>query len=225
MKKKILCIVAHPDDEALGLAGTLIKHINIGDIVNIIILSEGETAKAENSSKNKYRLKNAEEWSKFIGCNLYCTLNLPDQMFDTVPKLEIIQKIENMIFKLKPDIIYTHHSGEINHDHQITSHAVLTAIRPMNKKGLKPEVRTFETPSSTDQAPYDETYIFQPNFYVDIDQEWEKKVASLKIYKKEIGKFPHPRSLESIEALSIKRGAESGLKKAEAFKILRKIWS
>ena len=67
------------------------------------------------------------------------------------------------------------HMGDINHDHQIVSHAVLTALRPMNKNNVKSEIRTFETLPSSDQLPYIEPYLFKPNFYVSIENEWKKK--------------------------------------------------
>ena len=51
----------------------------------------------------------------------------------------------------------------------------------------------------------------------------EKKINALQAYKKELGKFPHPRSLKSIEALALKRGAESGLEMAEAFVIIKRV--
>ena len=107
---------------------------------------------------------------------------------------------------MNPSVVYTHHAGDINHDHQIVSHAVLTALRPMNKNNVKSEIRTFETPSSSDQSPYIEPYLFKPNFYVSIENEWKKKIAALKIYEKELGQLPHPRSLKAIEALAIKNG-------------------
>ena len=94
----------------------------------------------------------------------------------------------------------------------------------MNKLALKPEIRTFETISSTEQSPYTERFIFKPNYYVGITDVWDKKIQALDAYKNELGSFPHPRSLESIEALAIKRGTEAGLSKAEAFCIIRKIW-
>ena len=116
-------------------------------------------------------------------------------------------------------------SGDINHDHQIASQATLTALRPMNSFGLKTEIRSFETPSSTEQAPYIDQYIFKPNLFVSVEKEWKTKLKALKIYQNETGIFPHPRSLESIDALSIKRGVESGYKRAEAFYIIRKFWN
>jgi len=227
MNKKnnsILCIVAHPDDEALGVGGTLIRHINNGDIVNIVIFSIGEDSKIDKSPDSRKRINSAKKWSEFIGSKLYKLFSYPDQMLDTIPKLEIIKKIEDIVVKIRPDIVYTHHEGDINHDHQIISHAVLTALRPMNPFKIHAEIRTFETVSSTDQAPYVDKYIFKPNYYGDIENVWEKKISSLKFYRDELALAPHPRSIDNIKALAIKRGAESGLHKAEAFCIIKKIW-
>jgi LmbE family N-acetylglucosaminyl deacetylase len=223
-KKSIICIVAHPDDEALGPGGTLIKHVMSGDKVNIVILSKGEESKLNKDINASRRIKNAKEWSKKTGCNIYKIFNFPDQKLDIVPKLKIIQKLEKIIQVLLPDIVYTHHDGDLNHDHQVVNHAVLTALRPMNPYGLRSEIRTFETISSTDQSPYIERYIFKPNYYVNIYEIWKSKINALNAYKSELKPYPHPRSIKSLEALAIKRGSESGLKKAEAFQIIKKIW-
>ena len=223
-KKSILCVVAHPDDEALGMGGAILKHIAKGDEVNIIIFSVGESAKLENDINLSRRIESAKEWSNIVGSKIVRLFDYPDQKLDTIPKLELIQELEKILKNLKPSIIYTHHEGDINHDHQIVNHTVLTALRPMNAMGLKSELRTFETISSTEQAPYTDRYIFKPNFYINIDDVWKAKVSSLKAYKNELGVYPHPRSIKSLEALAIKRGTESGLKKAEAFCIIRKLW-
>ena len=86
-KKSILCVVAHPDDEALGVGGTLIKHVERGDNVNIVIFSLGETSKLRKNINSERRLKSAKEWSKRAGSNIYSILNYPDQKLDTIPKL------------------------------------------------------------------------------------------------------------------------------------------
>ena len=223
-KESILCIVAHPDDEALGPGGTLIKHSEKGDLVNIIILSEGEDAKLLKTSKDPERIKHAKDWCAIAGCKLFTVFDFPDQKLDTIPQIELVRLLEKAIVQIKPKIVYVHHPGDINYDHQISAQVSLTALRPMSKHGILPEIRSFETPSSTDQAPYIEPYIFKPNYYVSIDEQWKKKIEALKVYNKEIGKPPHPRSLSSIKALARKRGAESGFSFAEAFYILRKIW-
>ncbi|OUX15628.1 MAG: hypothetical protein CBE11_03930 [Rickettsiales bacterium TMED251] len=178
--KKILCIVAHPDDEVLGIGGTLIKHVAYGDSVDIIILSEGETSKSVKIERNSRRLSNAKSCSDIIGSNLYKIFNFPDQQLDKISQLKIVKKLENCLEKLKPDIIYTHHPADINSDHQITAHTTLVAARPISYHKVMPEIRCFETPSSTEQAPNVEPYVFKPNFYVCIEKVWKKKNRSNK---------------------------------------------
>ena len=219
----VCCIVAHPDDEALGVGGTLIKHAKSGDSVYIIIMSDGESSKDNKNDFNPKRKNNAAKWADFAGCNLYKHYDFPDQKFDSIPRLNIIKNLEKDLLKIKPDIVYTHHVEDLNIDHKITSEIVLTALRPMSKVHSCKTILSFETPSSSDQMPQISPFIFSPNYYVNINDVWNDKVASLNFYKKELRNSPHPRSLKSIEALAIKRGAESGLEKAEAFSVMRNI--
>jgi len=223
-KNNILCIVAHPDDEALGVGGTLIKHCESGDNVHIVIISEGEDSKSKKNEKNPNRKNNAENWCRITGCNLYSILNFPDQRLDQVPQLDIVQELEIILKDILPDIVYIHFPSDLNRDHQIAAEASLAAIRPISGHKVNPEIRAFETPSSTEQAPNIEPYIFKANFYVEIYDQWEKKILALNSYSHEMRDYPHPRSIKSIEGLAIKRGSESGLKMAEAFCILRKLW-
>ena len=222
--RRVLCVVAHPDDEALGLGGTLIKHSLAGDDTSVIILSEGETAKQQ-VSKNTNRLAAAEKFAKIAGVSLRAVHDLPDQALDTVPLVDIIQRLEKDIEDLAPTLVYIHHPGDINSDHQICAQAVLAALRPVRTKIAYPEILAFETPSSTDQAPHIGPYAFQPNHYVQIDDVWQLKLSALDAYREELQPTPHPRSLEAIESLSVKRGAEIGVAKAEAFVLVRRLWS
>tara|TARA_Y100001936_G_C16051279_1_gene657975 strand:- start:773 stop:1471 length:699 start_codon:yes stop_codon:yes gene_type:complete len=222
-KDIVVCIVAHPDDEALGVGGTLIKHAKRGDDVYIIIMSEGESAKSNIKDLNQKRKIAAKKWADYTGCILYRHYDLPDQKFDTISRLETIKILESDLLKIKPDIVYTHHPNDLNIDHKITSEIALTALRPMSKVHSCRTILSIEIPSSSDQAPQMDTFIFCPNHYVSIKDVWDIKKDSLKFYKKELRKSPHPRSIKSINSLAIKRGAESGLEKAEAFTILRNI--
>ena len=159
-KNKVLCIVAHPDDEALGVGGTLIKHCQCSDDVFIIILSEGEESKSDISTRNPKRLQNAINWSKETGCNLHKVYKFPDQKLDSVPELELVTLLEKHIKSIKPDIVYTHFPSDLNKDHRVISAATFAAIRPISSHKINPEIRTFETPSSSDQAPQVFPYVF-----------------------------------------------------------------
>jgi LmbE family N-acetylglucosaminyl deacetylase len=221
--QRILCVVAHADDEALGVGGTLIKRALNGDEVHIVIASESESAKSSSSPYDPERLKKAEDWCRITGCNLKSLYGFPDQKLDQVPAIEIIHRIEKDLEEIRPDVVFTHHPGDMNSDHRVLSHAVLAALRPMTARGNVKAVLAFETPSSTDQAPNIQPYSFQPNYFVSIGEVWDRKAESLSVYVNEIMEFPHPRSMKMIEALAMKRGAECGTGMAEAFCLLRAI--
>ena len=224
MKNKILIVVAHPDDEVLGCGGTIAKYSKNNDVY-VVILGEGISSrynKREGVKKEKLlRLqKQSQKASKLLGIKKSFFFSLPDNRFDTVPFLDIVKKVEKVIAKIKPKIVYTHHAGDLNIDHQITFQSVLTAVRPV-KKFLVKEIYSFEVLSSTDWSYKKIKKIFIPNTYEDISLTLKKKINAMRIYKEELRKFPHPRSLEGIKILAQKRGMESGLKYAETFELIR----
>ena len=223
--RKIVCIVAHPDDEALGVGGTLIRHVRAGDRVEIVILSDGEGSKMDPAARDPQRTGKAALWADRAGCRLRRVFDLPDQRFDTVPMVDIVAQLQSELSAINADVIYTHHPGDLNHDHRITCQATLVAVRPMHAAGRAPTIYAFETPSSTDQAPNIEPFSFQPNHYVVLDRVIEDKMSALEVYENELGPAPHPRSRESIRALAAKRGAECGAGNAEAFVLLRSVWN
>ncbi|MDD5136210.1 MAG: PIG-L family deacetylase, partial [Candidatus Omnitrophica bacterium] len=118
---------------------------------------------------------------------------------------------------IRPDIVYTHHYGDLNIDHRIAYKAVLTACRPVNG-GSAREIYSFETPSSTE---WNYPNVFNPNVFIDITRTFSKKIEAIKHYKVELRGSPHPRSIESIDAIAKKWGSVSGLGCAEAFEAIR----
>ena len=223
--KVVVCVAAHPDDEVLGVGGTLIRHARSGDRVEIVILSDGESAKTDPALRDAERTAKPAEWADREGCSIRRIFDLPDQRFDTVPMVEIASLLTGELKALDADVVYTHHPGDLNHDHRITAQAVLVALRPMHAGGRSPSVFAFETPSSTDQAPNAEPFSFLPNHFVVLDDVLEDKMNALEVYENELGAPPHPRSRESIRALAAKRGAECGASAAEAFVTLRSVWN
>lgn len=221
MKNNILIITAHPDDELLWVWWTILRHKNNWDEVNILVLSNWEDSRWEGADSNK-RITQANLVSKKLWINSLYIDNLPDNGFDSVPLLNIAQVIEKYTYDIKPNIIYTHHANDLNIDHQLTFQAVLTACRPQPWFCVK-KILTFETLSSTEWQTKTSENIFKPNYYVDIEQYIDEKIEIMKIYKDELKKYPHPRSIEWIRILAQYRGLEVGLKYAEAFEIIRQI--
>lgn len=224
---KILVIAAHPDDEILGCGGTIAKHIKNKDKVKTLILGEGITSRQPkrnlNLSKNKLeKLKKISiQANKKIGMKDLVHHDLPDNRFDSLEFLDIVKILEKEIFKFKPNIIYTHSSYDLNIDHKIISKATITASRPQNNKFLK-KILLFEIPSSSEWQS-SELENFKPNYFVDISKTIKKKINALKIYKNEMKKWPHPRSVRAVKMLSNLRGAQIGCNAAEAFYLARQI--
>ena len=221
-KKNILVVAAHPDDEVLGCGGSLLKFKKEGFKINTIFLSSGVGArKSKNLEKDiAIRKKSAIAANKIIGSKILTFLNYSDNQFDRTPFLHIVKNLEEIIFKIKPSIIFTHSNTDLNIDHEITSRAVVTASRPFTNSFLK-TLLSFEIPSSTEFNFSNRENKFKPNFFVDITKTLKFKINALKKYSTEIRKYPHPLSLTHIKNLSKVRGSNIGVKAAEAFELLR----
>ena len=228
--KKIMIVVAHPDDELLGLGATmnkLIKECNVK--THVVILGEGITSRSEHHDVEKWKSQlevhknNIKEAQKVIGYHSVNTYDFPDNRFDTVALLYIIKvvEIEKSIFQ--PDIIFTHHGGDVNIDHQRTFEAVITACRPMESEHVK-TIITFETPSGTEwRSPTDPRH-FLPSLFFSVNKEnLDAKIKGMECYEYEKRKFPHPRSPEALEIQARRWGVAVGCQFAEAFCIVRKV--
>lgn len=223
MKRKVLVVAAHPDDEVLGCGATVVKHVNVGDHVWVVILGEGITSRKELSGIQKKRnleklAKSAQKASKILGVEKLLLKNFPDNQFDTVPLLNIIHEIEKVTETFNPQIIYTHNQSDVNIDHRKTLEAVESVIRPLSNTQIE-QALAFEVPSSSECNFVRAN--FGPNVFNQIDEEnFDKKIAALKVYSTELRPFPHPRSPEYLGALAKVRGGQVGFPMAEAFELI-----
>jgi N-acetylglucosamine malate deacetylase 1 len=223
-KKKVLVIAAHPDDEVLGCGGTIAKHKNTGDHVTVLIMADGVNSRDEkfqNESVSERRAC-AKKANNILKVDDLVFLSFPDNKMDTVPLLEIIKSIENVMLELCPDTVYTHSSSDLNIDHRIVHKASITACRAFPNQTVK-QLLFFEVPSSTEWRTSSATNIFNPNWFSDISDTLNIKLKALSTYEKELHEFPHPRSLDAVECLAKWRGSSSGFFAAEAFELGRKI--
>jgi LmbE family N-acetylglucosaminyl deacetylase len=220
MVNKVLVVAAHADDEALGCGGTMARHISQGDIVKVIFMTNGVSARSDVSSKDEderhclmLRALSA------IGVEDHECFDFPDNQMDSVPLLNIIKAIESVIDIFQPSIVYSHFAHDLNIDHRITHQAVMTACRPVTGNSVK-KILSFEVLSSSEWNSTSSP-IFNPQYIIDISPYWQKKVDALLCYKEELRDFPHSRSLQCIEALATFRGATHGFSKGEAFQVER----
>lgn len=221
MVKTVLVVAAHSDDEALGCGGTIARHIAYGDTVHILFLADGVTSRVADADSSARNIA-AIEAAKVLGASPPRFLDFPDNRLDTIALLDIVQAVEKEIDEVTPEIIYTHHGGDLNIDHVITNRAVMTACRPLPDQPVM-SIYGFEVLSSTEWGSPDQNIPFYPVHFVSIEQYLEKKLTALNCYAEEMRAFPHARSREAVESLACLRGSHVGLKRAEAFTVLRQI--
>lgn len=225
---KVMVIAAHPDDEILGVGATVKKHTQKKDEVVGVILGEGQTSRYQVRDQAPKELvdklhKSTRNAAKEVGYKQIYFADLPDNRFDHVDLLDIVKKVEQFIKEEKPEIIYTHHGGDLNIDHQLTYQAVMTATRPISYNfqggGIK-EIYAFETLSSTEwEFSYQNAFL--PNVFIDVTETFECKLKAMECYQSELCQFPHPRSLEGLRATGRKWGSVVGKEYVEAFMNVR----
>lgn len=224
---RVLAVVAHPDDEVIGVGGTLARHAARGDEVEVLILGDGKS-----SRRGEYRPLERETLEashgeteaacRALGVSRVRRLELPDNRFDSLPLLDVVKQVDAVVSELGPEVVYTHHAGDLNVDHEVTHRAVMTCTRPLPGCGVR-WVHAFETLSSTEWN-YLPGAAFQADYFVDIGDTLEAKLKAMAAYASELREPPHPRSLEVIEQNARVWGARSGFRAAEAFRVVRGLW-
>lgn len=209
----ILVTAAHPDDEVVGMGGT-IKKLSKNNKIILCVVSEGASAQYEDKKMIKVRRDACKSSGKILGISEFIFLDFPDMRLDTIPHLEINRELEKIIKKYTPKIVYSTPFNDLNKDHQKVFESCLVATRPYSSS-VK-QLLCYEFPGIVKKP-------FRPTVYENIFQEMQFKIKAFKKYDSEVMKFPHPRSIESVENLAIQRGIECGHKKAEAFNLIRSI--
>jgi LmbE family N-acetylglucosaminyl deacetylase len=226
--KRIMVVVAHPDDELLGCGATMHKLINeYNCTIRAVILGEGITSRSDHHDieiwgleLKKHRL-NIKDAANHIGYESVEIYDFPDNRFDTVALLDIVKTIEKEKDSFQPEIIFTHHGGDLNIDHQRTFESVITGCRPLAEEVVK-GIFVFETPSGTEWRASSDPKHFIPNLFIEIsDKNLDAKIKGMESYEFEKRAFPHPRSSEALRILAQRYGVMMGGNLYEAFQIIR----
>lgn len=221
-----LILAAHPDDEVLGCGGTIAKLSSSGGVVHVAFLADGVFSRVGEQDAQQQMLNirrtAAQKACAILGVKSVLFGDFPDNRMDTVSHLDIVQVVEKIIADVQPEVVFTHHAGDVNIDHRRLHEAVVTACRPQHRHPVK-TLLSFEVPSSTEWQVPGSAPAFVPNWFVDISLTLELKLAALEAYASELRPWPHPRSRPGVEHLAHWRGASVGVDAAEAFVLGRRL--
>ena len=219
--KKILVVAPHPDDETLGVGGTIAKLASEGHEVHVLIVS-GHLPPLYKREDYEISVNEAHQALDILGVSNSKFLEIPSTMISDMPLHKLNKSIFEMISNVKPHMVFCPFPDR-HIDHRLVFDSVMVATRPVGV-GKKIEiVAAYETLSETHwNAPHIEPN-FTPNWIIDITENIEKKLKALRCYKSQISEFPNPRSIEAVEALAKFRGTQAGFGFGEGMHIIRKI--
>jgi LmbE family N-acetylglucosaminyl deacetylase len=219
----ILVVSAHPDDETVGCAGTLLAHRIQGHALYWLIVTKAYPPKW---SADIVQAKEAEvdTVAKAYKVEQYFWPGLPATLLDTVPLNDVIAEVRKVIEEVHPQLVYTVHHGDVHTDHQVVFQAINIVLKPfyMRKFGVQ-RLLSFECLSSTNAAAPLHSDVFVPNVFKEITAYIEDKIEIMNLYKTEIEADPFPRGPLAIKALARYRGATIGVDYAEAFMLIREV--
>jgi LmbE family N-acetylglucosaminyl deacetylase len=220
-KKRILVVAPHPDDETLGVGGTIAKFAARGDEVFVLMVS-GHLPPLYNREDYEKTVSEAHSAFSVLGVSKSEFLEIPATMIGDQPLHKFNGRISKIVNDFNPHMVFCPYPDR-HVDHRLVFESVMVATRPVGIGRDIEIVATYETLSETHwNAPHIEPN-FTPNWVVDISDYVETKLVALKCYESQISKFPGPRSIEAVEALAKFRGTQSGFGYGEGFHIVRMI--
>ena len=215
----VLVLAAHPDDEVLGMGGTIAVHTSRGDRVRVVVVTDGSSAQYPGDAETRARKEQeALAAAGELGVEDYVHLDLPDMRLDTIPHVDINRIVEEHVRDHAPEVVYTV-QPDVNLDHRMLFDAVAVATRPTPGHPVR-RLITYAPTSSTEWTPAPTNW-FVPNWYVDVTETLERKVAAFAHYETERRAYPHPRSERSIRAAASFHGSACGFEYAEPFVLVR----
>ncbi len=219
--ERVLIIAPHPDDEAIGVAGTIIKHVENGNEVSVCFVCRGKEPLFRESDVEICRNETIK-CHEILGVKHKFYLDFPSVMLDKEDRYKINDALLSVIKNVKPTEVYIPHVGDMQKDHQLVAECAMVALRPKYLPRVK-RIYAYETLSETGWNIPNIQNQFIPNVFVEISEQIEKKIEAIKCYKSQLGDFPNTRSIKAIESLARYRGALIHADAAEAFMLIRDI--
>lgn len=217
---RALVIAAHPDDEILGVGGTIPLIINNGGSVDVLVVTDGSSTQyLDDSDILERKFDEARSASGIVGARLLSRLNFPDMKLDKVLHVDLNMALEEVIRVGEYDTIFSQNDSDVNLDHYEVFKSAITACRPQPGQLVKRFYKYYVN-SSTDWGGFSSSKPFSPNVFFNISKTIAIKEKAMMAYVSELREYPHPRSIEAINNTAKYFGNIVGYEFAEPFELV-----
>jgi LmbE family N-acetylglucosaminyl deacetylase len=218
----VLVLAPHPDDEVLGVGGSMARLADEGREVYVAIVTRGDRSMFSDEFVEQGR-REALEAHEILGVRKTVFMEgFAAALLDTVPQSSLNAAVLGMVDQIDPELLFIPFPGDLHVDHRRVAEAALVAARPNRRHGVR-AILCYEALSETNWNAPGILPGFFPNTYVDISSYLRDKLEAMRHYQSQLMSFPHERSLKALEALARVRGATAGLAAAEAFVLARTV--
>lgn len=220
----VLVVAPHADDETLGAGGAIARFVDEGRNVSVVVMTgRGEKPHPLFADDFFHRVRDEFRAAMgVLGVENYFFRDLPTTLLGETPLHEINRMAVDIVDSVRPDIVLLPFEHDLHRDHGILNYAFRVALRPHLERNRRAHVvLAYEVPTETHLQPPHLAPSFEPHVWLDISDHLARKRDALSCFASQIVPAPGLRSLEAIEALATWRGAQIGVRAAEAFTMLR----
>ena len=218
---RVVVIAPHPDDETIGVGGTICRHVAEGDEVHLLVMTETYPPLWHETERER-RQEEVRRAAEVLGLASVDFAGFPTVKLNAIPAVDLAGYLIAQFNRLRPDIVYVSPPGDVNQDHEAVFRAALVAARPLPDSSVKVLYSYEVAPTSRFGNPIDAAR-WMPTTFVDITPYIDRKLEAMSCYASELRQPPHPRSLEGLRLFARERGLAVGLEYAEAFQLIREI--
>ena len=221
---KVLVISPHPDDEVLGLGGTMHRLAAEGHDLTVAIVTRGWAPLFPDSQVEQVRAE-AQAANELLGVNKVRYMDLPVTRLHSLERHELNAAFQELVTQEAPELVFLPFVGDRHEDHRQVFDAGMVALRPVEARRHVKRILCYETVSETHWSAAHVEPAFQPQLWVDITKDLPAKLQAAEKYASQVRPAPDARSLEAVSALAKWRGSVVGMHAAEAFAVVRECWT
>lgn len=217
---RVVVFAAHPDDPEFACSGTIAKWVAEGAEVRYVLCTSGDKGSwdAQVSPGEMATVREREQIAAARTLGVVECIFLRHVDGELEPTLAFRREVTLLLRQFRPRVVVTHDPWlhyQIHPDHRAVGFAVIDAVAAARDIWYYPDQLI------GDVTPHRVKEIFlmrpqEPNFWVDISDTIEKKIAALRCHASQTDRIPNLS--ERIHNMARTFGQEGNLPLAEAFR-------